>query len=801
MFGNAIAMSDDYIVIGAERGDNIEANVTASGAVYVYKIGSDDNVSRVAKLHADDAKPYNDFGFSVDVDGSYIAVGADETDREDLNITDTGTVYLYHIDENGSIVQTAQFGLENPKTKDWFGTSVSISGDRLLVGTDGIDSIEANGTVVENTGAAYLYKIDDDGNVTGLTTFTADGVQAYDYFGWSSVIKGDYILVGADGTDLFDANGTLIYRAGAAYLFKIDANDTVRQLTRITSEAPDTYGYFGETVDMSGRYFVIPEFHTTKVNLYRIDGNDSVSLAARLSENIPLPYNEFGYAASIDAERVVVGAPLDDSKAIYAGAGYLFSMEPQERIYLFSGNDINLTVEEGAQYTYRFDAATPRPPIAYSLTGGDTGVFTIVEDNLSLSTVLDFEAPVDAGGDNRYEAVVTLRDDAGNETSVDFALAVTDQGFFQLARIGGDATPEYNWLGWSVGVSGDYIVAGTYEHKAFLFKKEENGSVTRLAKLTADENVTGSYYGSSIAISGDYIVVGANAMDLNDTVKDTGAAFLFKIVSDTNVTQIAKLQSDDIEADDRFGLSVSIDGKRIVVGTYDSDEDNGTAYLFRIETNETVTQTARIRANDSEAGDKFGEAVHVKGDYVVVGVPRDRVNGVATGSAYLFKIGAGDTVTQTAKMIADDAAANAWFGGAVAMEGDYIVVGAPNDTNRTGALYLFKKSGIDTASQLVKIVPEDAVKDDSFGAAAAMDGGYILGGRFASGTLGAAYIFKLQQDESVELLEKFQPLTLKSGDWFGRAVALENGLIAVGAPRFHAVGSVYVYERDKNQPE
>ena len=90
----------------------------------------------------------------------------------------------------------------------------------------------------------------------------------------------------------------------------------------------------------------------------------------------------------------------------------------------------------------------------------------------------------------------------------------------------------------------------------------------------------------------------------------------------------------------------------------------------------------KLTASDAAAGDEFGYSVAVAGDTIVVGAQRDDDGGSDSGAAYVFGSDGSGGFPQQAKLTADDAAGGDWFGNAVAVAGDTIVVGARFDDVR-----------------------------------------------------------------------------------------------------------------------
>ena len=89
------------------------------------------------------------------------------------------------------------------------------------------------------------------------------------------------------------------------------------------------------------------------------------------------------------------------------------------------------------------------------------------------------------------------------------------------------------------------------------------------AKLNASDRAAGDYFGRSVSIDGDTVVIGAHADDDDGT--DSGSAYVFTRDTAGDLasgwTEVAKLTADDGAGGDWFGISVSIDGDTVVIGS------------------------------------------------------------------------------------------------------------------------------------------------------------------------------------------------------------------------------------------
>ncbi|MCH7495283.1 MAG: T9SS type A sorting domain-containing protein, partial [Candidatus Marinimicrobia bacterium] len=149
------------------------------------------------------------------------------------------------------------------------------------------------------------------------------------------------------------------------------------------------------------------------------------------------------------------------------------------------------------------------------------------------------------------------------------------------------------------------------------------------AKLLPSDGATEEFLGISVCICGDYAVVGAKWDDFN-----TGSAYVFKRTG-TSWTQEAKILSASGHS---FGISVSISGDYAVVGSSGEDDNgvaSGSAYVFK-RNGTSWSQEAKLLASDGAAFDRFGESVSISGGYAVVGSSGDDDNGDLSGSAYVY---------------------------------------------------------------------------------------------------------------------------------------------------------------------
>lgn len=206
-------------------------------------------------------------------------------------------------------------------------------------------------------------------------------------------------------------------------------------------------------------------------------------------------------------------------------------------------------------------------------------------------------------------------------------------------------------------------------------------------------------------------------------------------------------------------------------------------------------------ADDADLS-SFGYSVAAGDDYVVVGAPLDSDNGDAAGAAYVFT-NSGGTWTEAAKLTASDGAAGDSFGFSVATSGDFILVGAYADDDggiESGSAYLFERSG-SSWNEVDKVVPVDAGEQDKFGWNVAMSDEYAIITAYEddnNGTdSGSAFVFE-RDGRSLTEVSTLRPDTVAELDRFGISVAMSGDYAVIGASDDdddgNNSGSAYVFE-------
>src|SRR5690606_32093664 len=242
------------------------------------------------------------------------------------------------------------------------------------------------------------------------------------------------------------------------------------------------------------------------------------------------------------------------------------------------------------------------------------------------------------------------------------------------------------------------------------------------SQLLASDGAADDYFGISVSLSGNRALIGA-PYDDNNGIK-SGSAYVFELQSGSWV-ETAKLTANDGAAMDNFGWSVSLSGNRALIGARLDDDhgvNSGSAYVFELQSG-SWGETVKLTAADGATGDNFGLSVSLFGDRALIGSIGDNDNGSDSGSAYVFELQAGNWAEFT-KLVASDGAAGDYFGVSVSLSGDRASIGAWGDDDhgsKSGSAYVFDLNGV-TWTETAKLTADDGAADDRFGLSVSLSG-------------------------------------------------------------------------------
>jgi len=289
------------------------------------------------------------FGYSVAIDGDTLVVAAQREDgsgsgvnpSQNNNLTDAGAVYVF-VRQAGTWTQQAYLKASNPEASDYFGYSVGISGDTIVVGANWEDSAApgVNGNQADNsaTNAGAVYVFVRQGGVWSQQAYLkASNPGSQDRFGEHVSISGDTIVVGAlyEDSAAMGINGNQADNtatdSGAAYVFTRQGTTWSQQAYLKASNADPNDG-FGARTPISGDTIVVyapsEDSSATGINGNQADNSATDSGAAYVfvrqngvwSQQAYLKASNTGAGdrfgvPAISGDTILIGAPWEDSAA------------------------------------------------------------------------------------------------------------------------------------------------------------------------------------------------------------------------------------------------------------------------------------------------------------------------------------------------------------------------------------------------------------------------------------------------------------------------------------------------------
>jgi len=413
--------------------------------------------------------------------------------------------------------------------------------------------------------------------------------------------------------------------------------------------------------------------------------------------------------------------------------------------------------------------------------------------------------------------------------------------FIQQARLYSSNGAAEDAFGVSVAVSGNTVVVGAPNHsvgtstqqgEAYVFVEPASGwaNTNQTTKLYASNGAAIDHFGAAVAVSGNTVVVGAYDHSVGKSANQGEAYVYVKPAAGwpASMTETGKLYSSNGAAGDVFGYAVAVSGNTVVVGaaahSVGTSTQQGEAYLYvkpAAGWPASMTQTTKLYPSNSGKMEVFGGAVAVSGNTVVVGAPRHWVGtSPYQGEAYVYvKPAAGwpASTTQTAKLYSSNGAAGDYFGAAVAVSGNTVVVGAPHHalgtSNEQGEAYVYVEPAAGwpaSVNQTTRLYASNGAGDDEFGGAVAVSGNTVVVGAYdhsvgTSTNQGEAYVYvkpaagwPARPTETTKLYAS----NGGEGDQFGYAVAVSGNTAVVGAYG-HTIGThtgqgeAYLYVNSK----
>ena len=734
-------MSGDIVVIGADGVDQ-SATETNFGAAYVFTktaTGWADN-TETAKLTASDGNTNHDFGSSVAIDGDTVVVGAENND----------TAYVFDIDDWADIAGS------NAATTSHIVTGLTNDIEHIfrVRALDSAEAIDPSDSVA-GTPKAASYAPVKLLNFSVAQTGDGEVEMTWDAHRYPLTVSGyEYNQDGGDwdaitGSDSSTHSHTVTgLTKGTTYTFAVRAvngagstESDSRSVTIIGQSAvPDSFTAVAGDEQVWLGWRSPADFTISGYEYRQKEGTDAFgdwqaipgSRSGTAFHIVTGLTNGTSYTFQVRAVNAAGESGSSGEQSATPATASSAPVKPEgfsarqtgigqvELTWEASSNPLNVT---GYQFEQNSGSWTTIPnsdfsTVSHTITGLTQGVaytFRVravnsagsTESDSQSVTIVDVPAAPDPFAAEAGDTQVRLTwDDPGNASITKYQLLQ----FPESIRLISSDHDDGDELGWSVAVDDDTLVIGALgdddtenlSGSAYVFTRVAGGW-TQAGKLTASDPKEDAGFGHAVAVHGDTIVVGAyeeDYIDPDDSINnltDSGAAYVFirPAASWADMPQTARLTASDAAADDEFGTSVAVHEDTIVVGAPEQGTSaDGSAYIFTrpangwgnwstLDADGKAGLTATLRGQ--LGGDRFGGSVAVYGDTVVVGAPEEGTND--RGAAYVFTKRADTGVwddwhnkgagAATASLTALDGGSGDYFGRAVAMDGDTIVVGAP----------------------------------------------------------------------------------------------------------------------------
>jgi len=544
------------------RLDGATLRLEADDTEAVYPVTIDPTWTQQAYLKASNSGAGDHFGSSVAIAGNTVVVGAWQEDSSATGVNgdqasnatpNSGAAYVF-VRDGVTWSQQAYLKASNANSHDWFGYSVAVAGDTIVVGAvlESSSATGVNGDPTSNasaySGAAYVF-VRDGVTWSQQAYLKASNTGAGDQFGWSVAVAADTIVVGArlEDSSATGVNGDQTSNtsadSGAAYVFVRDGATWSQQAYLKASNTGVNDG-FGSSVALAGDTIVVGA-----------NGEDSTATGV----------NGTGNDGAFDA-----------------GAAYVFVRDGvtwSQQAYLKASNT-------GADDRFGFTVAVAGDTIVVGAYGEDSSATGVNGDQTSNTSADSGAAYVFVRAGVTWSQQAYLK--ASNTDALDqFGVAVAVAGdTIVVGAYGEDSI--------ATGVNGDQANTSASTGAAYVFVRA-GVTWSQQAYLKASNTGQSDEFGYSVAIAGDTVVVGAryesssatgvNGDQASNAAVISGAVYVYLVSDLPPVADAGANQT--VTATVATGAFVTLDGS----ASHDP-ENTALTYEWRDASNTVVGNTA-----------------------------------------------------------------------------------------------------------------------------------------------------------------------------------------------------------------
>ncbi len=628
LFAANVALFDETIIAGSRQedsnasginGDETDNSLSSSGAAYAFRMPSDSNTT----LHN-----------NANLNDLLLSNGTLSAEFDSATLTYTASV---------GYTTTAISLIPSLADKD---ATVTVNGDSVTSNksTDPISLDEGQNEIsitvlAEDMSTSQTYLV----TVTRLSAsefaqqvyLKASNTELGDSFGFSAAISGDTLVVGAPYEDslvfgssvqfhVTDEHDNSELNSGAAYVFVRDSDGAWSQQAYLKSANSNAGDYFGYSVDISGDTLVVGAYGED--NAYTGINPTSENYGSASSQNSGAAYVFLRDGEGIWTQQAYIKAKGSTKKAAGDYFGYNVTL---------SGDTLAVSLHNEDSYSLGDNHGAVE---IYERTGS-TWAFSTTLNSSNAEAGDTFGYAIDLSNDT---LVVSARHEDSNATGVN-----ADESNNDMAASGA----------------------------VYVFVKT-TGVWSQQAYIKASNTDIADIFGSSVAISGDILVVGAAYeessstginQDESDNSLGSGAGAVYVFERNTEVwVQQAYIKASNTNEYDQFGSKVAVSGETIAVSarrerssatgiggiqTDNSADYAGATYIYKRDLDNNWSQSAYIKASNTEQEDYFGSGIALGADTLIVGANGEASNTVgingsqqngsgtnSSGAGYIFYI-------------------------------------------------------------------------------------------------------------------------------------------------------------------
>lgn len=427
----------------------------------------------------------------------------------------------------------------------------------------------------------------------------------------------------------------------------------------------------------------------------------------------------FGYVVAASGDTIAVGAPFEDSAAKGVNGSQTSNQsEDSGAVYIFR------RIGSGWEQEAYIKASNADP-------GDQFGIdLSLDGDTLAVGAYNEASDANGVGGDEsdntspQAGAVYIFRRTGTSWQQEAYIKASNSGAYDQFChpRLSGEQLVVSAFLedSSSTGIGGSQTNDATPDSGAvYVFRRE--GSIWRqTAYMKASNTSADDWFGENGWFNGSMLAVDArwedggrasSGAEDDESASNSGAVYIFEQSAAGDWMHTSYIKSPHVEADDHFGDALWLWQDYLLVGARYEDSafiamdgsesedlitDSGTAYIFRSIGEEWVP-SAYLKASNAGANDWFGDSLQVNADMIVVAAPfedsassginqdQNDNSAIDSGAVYLFQAAANTQWNQVGYIKESNAGAGDWFGEAMALTEDMLLIGARSeDSNARG---------------------------------------------------------------------------------------------------------------------